>query len=140
VAARGLPVVGLDRKRGEGALPGQAVGILLHEPQILAIGLADIAARALGLGVAQARLAMRAVQLEDIAELHEGAIHIALFQKFQAGLEMALGPLLGGVAKGQEACGGQCEKRGFDHETTLAPLTRDGNPARVSGWPCWALS
>ena len=97
--ARGLvPVVQLGRKPGQRPAALEVLGILLDQAQILADGGADIAAALLDLRIGQPRALVIAVELEDVAELDQRPVDLALLDQGQALLVMLLGALLGGIA------------------------------------------
>ena len=104
MALRFLPVVAVDRHFGQRQPGFQVVGVLFHHQQILAVGFCKLTPLALDAGIGQAGVQMLAVQLEDIAELDQGTVHIALFQQRDAGLIVLFGPLLG-IVTGRKAKG-----------------------------------
>ena len=112
VALDRLPVAGVERELRERAPSLQILGILLDQPQVLAKGLARVAALAQDLGVGGARVAVHPVELEDVAELDHRAIDVARPQMLQRRLVMALGALLGRLARRQQRRGAQ--QRGAD--------------------------
>ena len=93
-----VPVAAVDGHFCQGDAGFQRVGILFDQAQILPIGILQVAALALDAGIGEARLLVLAVQLEDIAELDQGAVDIAGLQQGHAGLVVFFGPFLGAVA------------------------------------------
>ena len=97
--ARGLvPVVQFGREPGQRPAAFEVLGILLDQAQILADSGADIAAALLDLRIGQPRALVIAVELEDVAELDQRPVDLALLDQGQALLVMLLGALLGGIA------------------------------------------
>ena len=100
--------------------PGrQVVGILFGQAQILAIGLARVAPGPIGVGQGLAGLVMGALDVENVAELHDGAVHVAFFQQLQAGLVIFLGPLGRGLASGKRQA--EADGKGGGQKETQAP-------------------
>ena len=106
-----FPVAAVDRHLGQRDPGRQVVGILFHQPQVLAEGLARLAAFALHLGIGAAGFLVLAVQLEDIAELDKRPVHIAGLEQLEAGLIEPLGALFRAFAARQGDDGGK-EKGG----------------------------
>ncbi len=118
-----VPVAGLDRHFRQRQPAGDIFGVLLDQPQILAIGFRGRAARALQPGIGHPGFLVAAVELEDVAELDDGALGIAGLDMLERGLEMLLGAFFGGVAGGQQAQGADEEdsdQKPFEH--VLYPL------------------
>ena len=108
----GLPVAGFGADFRQRDLPAVIVGILLDQSEVLREGLAQSAAAALGLRIGAARLAVGAVKLEYVAELHQGTIDIARLNIFQTCLEMFFGALLCRIARHkQPKRGGERDRR-----------------------------
>ena len=96
-----FPVTTADRNPGQRHPDGQGIGILFDQAQILAVGLADLAARQLGVRVKLPGLQMKAVIFEHIAKLDQGPVDIAGLQQGQPGLVIALGLVLVAFTGGQ---------------------------------------
>ena len=74
------------------------VGILLDQAQILTIGFVDLTARQYGFRVKKTRFLVEAVQLEDIAQLDQGAVGVPFGQKRKGRLVMLFRTFFSAVA------------------------------------------
>ena len=108
----------------------ERVGILLDQPQILAVGFGDLAALELGIGVEHPGLLVEAVVLEDVAKLDQGAVLIALGHVGKRRLVIVLGLLLGALAAGERQHGDQQQRR---QQQGQQPRQRPRSSSRASG-------
>ena len=103
-----VPTIKKEGHLGEYNPALEIIGVLLGQAEILTISAPAVAFFKLQLGHGSTRIRMITIQVEDIAQLHHGAIYIAFRDKRNGILEMLLGPFLGRLAGGQE--------QGADHQ------------------------
>ena len=107
----GGEVLHLERDLDDGALRLEVGRVLVGHPQVLPHRLAGDAARALDAGEGEPRRDMVAVEAEDVAELDQRPVGVALGEQRHAALVVPLGPLLGAVAGGEPEQGGKDQHR-----------------------------
>lgn len=98
MAFGGFPVAQLGGHAGGAALRLEILGGLFGDAADVAVGGGQVAALFLDPGQQHPRLAMRAVELEDVPQLDHGAGNVAFLEQGQAPFEMFLGAFLGRVA------------------------------------------
>ena len=98
VAVEFVPLLIGKGHLAQGDAPVQIFGILFDQAQVLAVGLAQLALLAHDPGIGLARLAVRSVQVEDVAQLDQRAFHVILFEQGKRALVMALCAFLGTFA------------------------------------------
>ena len=131
MAAEFIQVAALEghpRQRDPGR---QIVGILFGQAQILAVGAAGIALACQGFGQGLAGLVVIALDVEDVAELHDGAVQIACGHQVETGL-VIFGRLLGGgFASGQRQ--GQAHRQGGGQDQAPRPAAGAVGTGKVFG-------
>ena len=125
VAAHLVPVAPVHRQQRQGAPGVQVVGILLDQPQIVAVGARVVAVRHEQLGIGLARVAVKAVQVEHVPEFELGTHRIARGDQPERFLIVRLGPLLRALAGRQEGEGEDGKGTAKGHGTRVR--TRAGN-------------
>ncbi|WP_371039450.1 hypothetical protein [Rhodosalinus sp. FB01] len=126
-----VPVVHLEREAGERAPALEVLGVLLDEAQVVAVGALQVAARLLDVGHEQPRLLVAAVELEDVAQFHEGAGVVTLRVERHGVFVMLSDLLFGGLAGGQGERG-QAQD-GHECGTTKHLISPCWSTRRVSG-------
>ena len=102
VALGFFPVAALDGHLGQGAPALHIIRVLLDQAQIVAVALGDVAAFAQQFRIGDARFAVAAVQIEHVAQLDHGPLFVALFEQFEGGSIVFLGPLFGIAEPGEK--------------------------------------
>ena len=124
VGPGGLEVLDAERQLGQPLVAGDVAPVLLDQPQELADGLLDPAFFDHQVGVVEPGRLVLAVELEDVAELDDRLLDLALGDERLRPLVVAGGALLGGVAgrkperrekheRGQEAQAGHAGHSGL---------------------------
>ena len=108
VAFEFIQIAAVEGHPGQRDPDRQIVGILFGQTQILAVGAAQIALFHQRLGQGLAGLVMGALDIEDIAELDDGAVRIARGQQIEAGLVIFRRLFFRGFAA--------CQRQGQTHQ------------------------